>query len=132
MSKPTGRPRGHPRTITRAFLDLRPEDYQLLEAAAKTTLKRLHLSSNCWPVEDLIDAGWERVFFYCRTYEQFHTKGFLPCIREMANHIHDWTRRNMKSYDEWREHLDDEQAACDLEPVTEFDPLAWVILTEEG
>lgn len=82
----TKRPRGHPRKFTRAFLELRPEDYCILEAAAVTTLKRLGLR-DVWPVEDLVDFGWERVFFYCRTYEQFRTKGFLACITAMCQRI---------------------------------------------
>ncbi len=95
------RTKGKPRKFHRAFLDLEPQDYCILEAAAQTSIKRFGLQGR-WPVEDLVDFGWERVFFYCRTHEQFKRYGFLHCITEMSKRLKGWRwpSRNTISLDE--------------------------------
>lgn len=76
--------KGPPRTQFKSHLEMRPCDYERLELAAKTVIKRT--GTRC-PIEDLIDVGWQKVFFYAKTYEHFEHYGYLHAIRAMGRYL---------------------------------------------
>jgi hypothetical protein len=78
--------KGRPIVVTRARMELTKDDYCILEAAARTSAKRMGVL-RIWPVEDLISVGWRRVFFYRETHEDFAKYGYSNCIREMCIYI---------------------------------------------
>jgi DNA-directed RNA polymerase specialized sigma24 family protein len=91
-------PMGAPRRCFRPHLELRPQDYRLLEAAAVNTLNSMGFrpvsgqtcssrSGRWWNVEDLIAVGWESVFRYAKTYEYFEQYGYLHCLQQMRRHL---------------------------------------------
>ena len=90
---------GHPRHQFRSHLELCEQDYHLLEAAAVTTMKHMGLWPHGWLLEDLIDVGWERVFFYAETYEKFERYGYLHAISHMTRYI--YAERHRRVHDLW-------------------------------
>ncbi len=68
------------------YLDLLPEDYAILEAAAVTTLNRMGLRGQ-WSVEDLISHAWFTVFWYFKSHADFKRFGYLHCLRAMYHHV---------------------------------------------
>ena len=64
-----------------------------------TTMKHMGLWPHGWPLEDLIDVGWQYVFFYAETYEKFERYGYLHAISHMTRYI--YAERHRRVHDLW-------------------------------
>lgn len=59
----------------------------MLEAAASTVLRRKGVRNTRENRDELISLGWEYVFFYAKSYDEFRQYGYLHAIRMMARYL---------------------------------------------